>query len=301
VAIRFVAGKKYKQEYYINLMNAKVSIARLSIVSNTLLILMKLGVGLISGSVSIMSEAIHSSMDLIAAVIAFFSVRVSDNPPDSRHPYGHGKIENISGVIESLLIFLAAIWIIIEAVKKLVGEKIELDSIALGSLVMLISAIANIFVSRKLYKVARSTNSIALEADALHLKTDVYTSLGVSIGLGLIAITGINWLDPVIAILVALFIIKEAYHLLRKAFTPLIDTAWNNDEIIELEKRLTGLDVSYHDLRTRVAGNYRFIDIHIQIPENETVGSAHRYCDKIENELRSVYENLTVTIHVEPS
>ncbi len=282
-------------------MNAKVSIARLSIVSNTLLILMKLGVGLISGSVSIMSEAIHSSMDLIAAVIAFFSVRVSDNPPDSRHPYGHGKIENISGVIESLLIFLAAIWIIIEAVKKLVGEKIELDSIALGSLVMLISAIANIFVSRKLYKVARSTNSIALEADALHLKTDVYTSLGVSIGLGLIAITGINWLDPVIAILVALFIIKEAYHLLRKAFTPLIDTAWNNDEIIELEKRLTGLDVSYHDLRTRVAGNYRFIDIHIQIPENETVGSAHRYCDKIENELRSVYENLTVTIHVEPS
>lgn len=301
MAIRFVAGKKYKQEYYINLMNAKVSIARLSIVSNTLLILMKLGVGLISGSVSIMSEAIHSSMDLIAAVIAFFSVRVSDNPPDSRHPYGHGKIENISGVIESLLIFLAAIWIIIEAVKKLVGEKIELDSIALGSLVMLISAIANIFVSRKLYKVARSTNSIALEADALHLKTDVYTSLGVSIGLGLIAITGINWLDPVIAILVALFIIKEAYHLLRKAFTPLIDTAWNNDEIIELEKRLTGLDVSYHDLRTRVAGNYRFIDIHIQIPENETVGSAHRYCDKIENELRSVYENLTVTIHVEPS
>ena len=199
-------------------MNAKVSIARLSIVSNTLLILMKLGVGLISGSVSIMSEAIHSSMDLIAALIAFFSVRVSDNPPDSRHPYGHGKIENISGVIESLLIFLAAVWIIIEAAKKLIGEKIELESIALGSLVMLVSAIVNTFVSRRVYKVALSTNSIALEADALHLKTDIFTSLGVSIGLGLIAITGINWLDPVIAILVALFIIREAYHLLSKSF-----------------------------------------------------------------------------------
>lgn len=282
-------------------MNAKVSIARLSIISNTLLILMKLAVGLISGSVSILSEAIHSSMDLIAAIIAFFSVRVSDNPPDSRHPYGHGKIENISGVIESLLIFVAAIWIIFEAVNKLLGAKIELDSIALGSIVMFISAVVNIFVSRRLYKVAKATNSVALEADALHLKTDVYTSLGVAIGLGLIIVTGINWFDPVIAILVALFIVKEAYSLMVKAFTPLLDTAWNNDEIEELERTLNRLEVSYHDLRTRVAGNYRFVDIHIQIPEDVSVGKAHKYCDKIENELTGMYNNLSVTIHVEPS
>ena len=282
-------------------MNAKVSIARLSIVSNTLLILLKMAVGFISGSVSIISEAIHSSMDLVAAIIAFLSVRVSDNPPDSRHPYGHGKIENISGVIEALLIFIAAIWIIVEAVKKLAGEKIEIDSIALGSIVMLISAIVNTIVSRRLYKVARATNSVALEADALHLKTDVYTSLGVSAGLGLILITGINWLDPIIAILVALFIIKESYNLLKRAFTPLLDTAWSEAEIEELEARLNNLKVNYHDLRTRVAGNYRFIDIHIQIPEDVSVGKAHKYCDKIENELTKVYENLTVTIHVEPS
>ena len=282
-------------------MNAKVSTARLSIASNTLLIVMKLVVGLISGSVSILSEAIHSSMDLVAAIIAFFSVRVSDNPPDTRHPYGHGKIENISGVIESLLIFLAAVWIIIEAMKKLLGEKIELDSIAFGSIVMFISAIVNTFVSRRLYKVARATKSVALEADALHLKTDIFTSLGVAIGLGLIIVTGINWLDPVIAILVALFIITQAYQLLKKAFTPLLDTAWSNNEIEELKKKLNSLNVSYHDLRTRVAGNYRFVDIHIQIPEYVTVGNAHKYCDKIENELTTVYENLTVTIHVEPS
>lgn len=282
-------------------MNAKVKVARLSILSNTLLIIMKLVVGLISGSVSIMSETIHSSMDLIAAIIAFFSVKVSDNPPDSRHPYGHGKVENISGVIEALLIFIAAIWIIIEAVKKLLGAKIELDSIALGSIVMLVSAIVNIFVSRRLYKVARETNSVALEADALHLKTDVFTSLGVAVGLGLIMVTGINWLDPVVAIFVALFIIRESYYLLKKAFTPLLDTAWGEDEIVELEKTLTRLEVSYHDLRTRVAGNYRFIDIHIQIPEDVSVGKAHKYCDKIENELTGTYTNLTVTIHVEPS
>src|SRR5450759_3510622 len=170
-------------------MNAKVSIARLSILSNTLLLLLKMAVGLLSGSVSIISEAIHSSMDLIAAIIAFLSVRVSDNPPDSRHPYGHGKIENISGVIEALLIFVAAIWIIVEAVKKLFEEKIEIESIALGSIVMLISAIVNFIVSRRLYKVARETNSVALEADALHLKTDVYTSLGVAVGLGLITVS----------------------------------------------------------------------------------------------------------------
>jgi cation diffusion facilitator family transporter len=281
-------------------MNAKVSIARLSIFSNTLLIVMKLIVGLISGSVSIISEAIHSSMDLIAAIISFLSVRVSDNPPDSRHPYGHGKIENISGVIEALLIFIAAIFIIIEAVKKLFEGRIDLEAVGIGSLVMLVSAVVNFFVSRRLYKIARETNSIALEADALHLKTDIYTSLGVAIGLGLIMVTGINWLDPVVAILVALFIIKESYHLLEKAFTPLIDTAWNDDEIKELEKKLIHLEVSYHDLRTRLAGNYRFIDLHIQIPEDVSVGSAHKYCDKIENELTSCYENLTVTIHVEP-
>ena len=282
-------------------MNAKVSIARLSIVSNTLLILMKLAAGILSGSVSILSEAIHSSMDLLAAIIAFFSVRVSDYPPDSRHPYGHGKIENISGVIEALLIFIAAIWIIVEAVRKLLGEKIELDSIALGSLVMLVSALVNIIVSGRLYKVARATKSVALEADALHLKTDVYTSLGVAVGLGLIMITKINWLDPAIAILVALFIIREAYLLMIKAFTPLLDTAWSISEIEELETKLNGLEVAYLDLRTRVAGNYRFIDIHIQIPEDVSVGSAHRYCDKIENDLMQIYENLTVTIHVEPS
>ena len=282
-------------------MNAKVSIARLSIISNTLLILMKLAAGILSGSVSIISEAIHSSMDLVAALIAFFSVRVSDNPPDSRHPYGHGKIENISGVIEGVLIFIAAIWIIIEAVKKLLGEKIELDSIAVGSGVMIVSAVVNYIVSRKLYKVAHETNSVALEADALHLKTDVYTSLGVAIGLGLILVTKINWFDPLVAILVALFIIKESFQLLKRAFTPLLDAAWGDKEIQELEDTLRNMNVNYHDLRTRLAGNYRFIDLHIEIPEDVSVGSAHKYCDKIENELTSNYKNLTVTIHVEPS
>jgi cation diffusion facilitator family transporter len=282
-------------------MNQKVKVARLSIASNTLLIIMKLVVGILSGSVSIISEAIHSSMDLVAAVIAYFSVKVSDTPPDSRHQYGHGKFENVSGVIEAALIFVAAAWIIIEAVKKLLGKPFELEIIWIGAVVMFLSAVINTFVSRRLYKIARETKSIALEADALHLKTDVYTSLGVAIGLGLILVTGIKWLDPVIALLVACLIIYESFVLLKKAFFPLLDSSWTDDDIELLRKKLDQMKVNYHDLRTRTAGNYRFIDLHIVIPKNESVANAHNYCDMIEEELSKSFENLSVTTHVEPS
>lgn len=281
-------------------MKTKINTAKLSVFSNTLLIILKFTVGIISGSVSIISEAIHSSMDLIAALIAFFAVRVSDTPPDARHPYGHGKVENVSGVIEAVLILVAAVLIIIEAVKKILGEAQEIESIWIGVLVMFISAVVNAFVSRRLYKVARQTGSVVLEADALHLKTDVYTSLGVAAGLGLIMLTGVVWLDPLVAILVALLILRESYALLKKAFSPLLDSSWEAGEIEELEKTLSEMEVNYHDLRTRIAGNYRFIDVHIEIPEGESVGNAHSYCDRIEDELKRIYENLTVTIHVEP-
>jgi len=281
-------------------MNLKVKTARLSIISNTLLIVLKLGAGLASGSVSIISEAIHSFMDLLAAVIAFFSVKISDNPPDARHPYGHGKVENVSGVIEALLILAAAGFIIIEAVKKLTGKPFDLEFIWAGIIVMIISSIVNFIVSRRLYRVASETGSIALEADALHLKTDVYTSLGVAAGLGLIMLTGIKWLDPLVAIMVAGLIIYEAFNLLRKAFWPLIDTAWTDEEIRLLKKKLEMMKVNYHGLRTRIAGNYRFIDINVVIPAEHSVADAHRFCDMIEDELSRNYENLTVNIHVEP-
>jgi cation diffusion facilitator family transporter len=281
-------------------MNSKVKVARLSILSNSFLIILKVIVGMMSGSVSIISEAIHSSMDLVAAIIAFFSVRVSDNPPDSRHPYGHGKIENISGVIEAILIFIAAIWIIVEAVKKITAGILEMDSIGIGSLVMLASAIVNIIVSRKLYKVARETHSVALEADALHLKTDVYTSLGVAAGLGLILLTGIYWFDPIVAILVALLIIRESYSLLRRAFNPLLDEAWSEKEVDELKRALNEMNVPYHELRTRIAGNYRFLDLHLELQKDQSVESAHNYCDMIEEKLNARFQNLNVTIHVEP-
>jgi cation diffusion facilitator family transporter len=285
--------------YKLKFMNEKVKVARLSVLSNTVLIFIKLIVGILTGSVSIVSEAIHSTMDLVAAVIAFFSVKVSDTPPDKEHPYGHGKIENVSGVIEALLIFIASIWIIYEAVLKLISPA-EIESIGLGSLVMLVSAVVNILVSRKLYKVAKRTQSMALEADALHLKADVYTSLGVASGLGLIWLTGFYFLDPIVAILVAIFILREAYHLLKKAFTPLLDISIEDSDLQIIKKSFSDKNFEYHKLRTRICGKYKFADVHLVLPGNKTLDEVHSICDELEKELKEQISFLTITIHAEP-
>ena len=282
-------------------MNKKVRIARLSVFSNTLLIVLKLVVGLISGSISIISEAIHSFMDLLASIIAYFSVRISDTPADKRHPYGHGKFENMSGVVEAALIFVAAIWIIFEAVKKIMDPG-EVEKIGYGFIVMTISAIVNLIVSRKLYKVAKETESIALEADALHLKTDVYTSAGVAVGLLLIWIFDYHILDPVIAIIVALLILKESVELFIRAYSPLLDSSLSDNEIETIRTiigRYCNNELDYHDLRTRKAGNYNYVDFHLNLPETMTVGKAHEICDAIENDIRAAMKNTEVTIHVE--
>jgi cation diffusion facilitator family transporter len=280
-------------------MNKKVKIARLSVLSNSVLIVMKVIAGIMSGSVSIISEAIHSTIDLIAAVIAFFSVRISDAPPDHDHPYGHGKYENVSGVIEAALIFVAAVFIIVESVKKLkVGAEIE--SIGIGSLVMIISAIINSFVSYRLYRVAKETGSLALEADALHLKTDVYTSLGVGAGLGLIWITDLHILDPIVAILVAFFIILEAWNLLKKAYAPLLDNSISDDEIQIIEETCRGFSLKVHNLRTRQAGNYKFADMHLEMAPGITLGEAHEICNLIEVAVQKKIPTLDLNIHVEP-
>jgi cation diffusion facilitator family transporter len=280
-------------------MNEKISTARLSIFSNSFLILMKVVVGILGNSVSIISEAIHSGMDLLASFIAFFSVKKSDIPPDDDHPYGHGKYENVSGVIEALLIFIAAAWIIFEAVKKFSNPK-DIEQLGLGSLIMFISATVNFLVSRKLYSVAKKTDSIALEADALHLKTDVYTSLGVSIGLLLIWLTDWHILDPIIAIAVACLILKESYELLKNAYAPLLDASLSEEEIAIISKTITNHSLSFHGLKTRKSGQYRFADLHLELPENMELREVHNKCDEIENEIKSKIRNIEVSIHVEP-
>jgi len=279
----------------------KVNTARLSVFSNSLLIVLKVMVGLVSGSVSILSEAIHSAMDLVASIVAWFSVRISDTPADEQHPYGHGKFENISGVIEALLIFVAAFWIIYEAVKKIIHPS-DVEKIGYGFLVMLVSAGVNLLVSRRLYRVAKETESVALEADALHLKTDVYTSVGVATGLLLIYFTGIFLFDPIIAILVAVMILKESYELFSRAYAPLLDKSLPSGEVEQISaiiRQYCTDGISFHDLRTRKAGNYKYIDFHLNLDPEMTVRHAHELCDRIEEAIKRSVEPAEVTIHVE--
>jgi cation diffusion facilitator family transporter len=288
-------------------MSRKVKYARLSIVSNSFLIIIKVIVGILSGSVSIISEAIHSGVDLLAALIAYISVKISDTPPDECHPFGHEKVENISGVIEAVLIFVASGFIITEAVKKIVHHE-PIGSLGLGFVVMFISAVVNFIVSRKLYKVAREEESVAIEADALHLKVDVYTSLGVGAGLFLIWISGfifekpLTILDPVIAIFIALFILKESWDMMRTAFRPLIDSSISDDEIeiikksVEKYKRML---IDIHEIRTRRSGKIKHIDFHLTVPYDMTVKEAHDICDKIERDIELNIRNTKVLIHTE--
>lgn len=284
--------------------NEKSKVAALSIISNTMLVIFKLVVGVLINSVSVISEAIHSGLDLLAAIIAFYSVRTSSQPPDETHRYGHGKIENVSGTIEAILIFIAAIWIIVEAYHKIISGG-QIETVGAGLIVMGVSAVMNFFVSSTLMKTAKKTDSVALEADALHLRTDVYTSLGVLAGLAALQITGIQLLDPIIAIAVALMIIKAAYDLTVKAFAPLMDVSLPFEEEAEITNILEqyqaeGKIVNYHKLRTRRAGYARHIDLHVVVPRNFLIQEVHQFCDQIEEDIEQRLAASDVLIHAEP-
>jgi len=288
-------------------MNAvKVATARISVASNTCLVVLKLAVGLAIGSVAIISEAVHSGIDLVAAVVALLSVRKSGEPPDEDHSYGHGKFEDISGLFESILIFVAAGIIVYEAVGKILfGEVgIEPGFLPAGMAVMALSAVVNWAVSRRLMGVAKASGSIALESDAWHLRTDVYTSLGVLAGLILIRLTGIPWIDPVVAIGVAVLIMKAAYGLTRRSFADLIDQRLpdrDEDRIRAIISEHYSTCVGFHALRTRRSGPEQFIDLHLVVRRDLSVEEAHDLTDHLEQDIRTEFPRASVTIHVEPS
>lgn len=282
--------------------NKKVKAASISILSNTVLIIIKIIAGAMTGSVSIISEAIHSMMDLFAAIMAFFAVKIADKPADNEHPYGHEKAENVSGVIEGLLIVLASGMIIYEAIKKITSKE-PIESVGLGFIVMFISAFVNFLVSKYLYKVAKEEHSIAIEADALHLKADIYTSLGVGLGLMIISITKLTFLDPIVAIIIAIFILKEAWELIKNAFMPLIDEKLSDIEIDTIKKVLEAhkdIYLDYHELRTRRAGKTKHIDLHITLCSDMNVKEAHDLCDNIELQIENELKFTKILIHVEP-
>ncbi len=294
----------------------KAAVAWLSVISNTVLVILKVAVGLLIGSVSVISEAIHSGVDLLASIIALFAVRTSAKPADQDHPFGHGKFENVSGAIEALLIFIAAAWIIYEAVHKLLTRPV-IETPGWGVGVMAISAVANWVVSRMLFKVGKETDSVALQADGWHLRTDVYTSLGVMVGLGLIwagdlllrprfteaQLDVLHWLDPIAAIVVACLIVHAAWRLTLSSARDLMDVnlpeeerAWIRRMLSEFVPVLHG----YHRMRTRKAGHERFIDFHIFVDSRMTVDDSHRLAHEISRRIEEHFEGSSVTVHVEP-
>ncbi len=283
--------------------------AALSVGSNILLMLFKLVVGITTNSVSVMSEAIHSSIDLLASVIAWIAVRASGKPADNRHPFGHGKFENLSGTVEALLIFLAAGWIIYEAIHKLIRPE-PIEGFGWGVGVMCLSAVVNWLISSYLMRIGEQTDSVALTADAWHLRTDVYTSLGVMLGLALMW-TGqwlrpdldLHWIDPVAAILVGVMILQAAYELLMQAGQDLVDVALPDDELLWLRGFLASFAPAvcgFHRLRTRKAGALRFIEAHVVVDAEMSVLKSHEITEQVAAGLRARFPSVHVTIHVEP-
>ena len=287
----------------------KSSVALLSVISNTTLVLLKLSVGIIIGSVSVISEAIHSGVDLLAAVIALFAVRKSGKPADPHHPFGHGKLENISGTVEALLIFLAAGWIIFEAAKKLMHPE-PLEEVGWGVAVMTVSSVANILVSRKLFEVGKETDSVALQADAWHLRTDVYTSAGVMAGLAIIWAgklvlpeTDLSWVDPIAAIGVALLIIRAAYKLTIESARDLMDVSLPVDEEACIKKLISAFAPSvrgFHRLCTRKSGSHRFVEFHMIVNPSMSIDESHRIADMVTCSIKQQFPGTTVNIHIEP-
>lgn len=280
----------------------KIKAARLSIISNTSLVLVKLFIGILMGSVAVLSEAIHSGLDLLASIVAYYAVGKAGKPADERHPYGHGKWENVSGVVEALLILAAALYILYEAALKFT-KGAQVEHLGLGTAVMAVSAIVNWFMSGYLFRVGKKTRSIALEADALHLRADVYTSIGVLLGLVLMALTNITWLDSVAAIAVALLIIKSSIDLTRDAMGDIFDKRLpleDESRIKEIFSRYEGGCIRFHRLRSRKSGSMRFVDLHLVVPRKWSIEEAHNLSDTIERDILEILTNTQVIIHIDP-
>lgn len=288
----------------------KIIVAALSVFSNSFLVLSKIIIGLQIGSVAVISEGIHSAVDLLAACLALFAVWMVRHPADKQHPFGHGKVENISGTVEALLIFLAAAWIVKEAVGKLIHPHL-LGATGWGVGIMLVSSLVNIGVSRLLFVVGRRTDSVALRADAWHLMTDVYTSAGVMFGLLCIWVGNwlwphlyLNWIDPVAAIAVAVLIFKAAWKLTIESGRDLLDISLPAEEQAWIRSYLHSLHPTvrgFHNLRTRKAGADRFVECHVLVRADMSVEESHEITRTITNAIRQKYPGVvTVTIHIEP-
>ncbi len=285
------------------MIRTKTRAAGLSIASNAALIALKLAAGAITGSIAILTEAVHSLIDLVASVIAFVSVRKADEPADAEHPYGHEKVESLAATIEGMLILVGAAIIVYEATHRLVvGSSVE--SLGIGIAVMGVSTIANLGVSAVLFRQAKAHESPALEGDAAHLRTDALTSAGVLVGLLAVEVTGNDAFDSITALVVAVAIVAAGIRIIRRSSGVLIDEALPDAEMERVEAAIAGARTpevaGYHKLRGRRAGSRRHVDLHVQYRSGTSLELAHELAHRMRDSIEAEVPNCEVLIHVEP-
>jgi cation diffusion facilitator family transporter len=277
--------------------------AALSVLSNSTLILLKVIAGTVTGSVAILTEAVHSSIDLVASVVAYISVRKAGEPADETHRYGHEKIENLAAAIEGILVLVGSAVIVFEAIRRLVGHG-QLHSIPLGIAVVAVALVVNVIVSSRIATAARVTDSPALEGDAAHLRTDALTSAGVLTALVLVKLTGAQWIDPVVALLVASAIVITGVRLLNRSSRVLVDEALPDQEVESIREAIAAFAadgvVGYHELRTRRAGSRRYVDLHLQFRQGTSLEDAHRIAHELQDRIGGRLAGADVLIHLEP-
>jgi cation diffusion facilitator family transporter len=282
---------------------SKQRTASLSILSNSGLILLKVVAGTLTGSVAILTEAVHSSIDLVASIVAFVSVRKAGEPADETHRYGHEKIENLSAAIEGILILVGSATIAFEAVRRLITGG-RLRTVGLGIGVVAFSIAVNVVVAGIIARKARQTDSAALEGDAAHLRTDALTSAAVLLALALVKLTGAHWIDPAAALLVAGVIVLTGVRLLNRSSRVLVDQALPAAEVGQIRRVVEAFAprgvVGYHELRTRRAGPRRYVDLHVQFRAGTSLEDAHHTAHELQDAIAARLQGVDVLIHLEP-
>lgn len=278
----------------------KRSIALTSVLAAIFLTTLKLIVGFATGSLGILSEALHSGLDLVASVITFFAVKFADQPADHEHHYGHGKIENYSALIETILLFITCAWIIYEAARRLIYSDVEIEVTVWSFIVVITSILVDISRSRALYRVAKKHDSRALEADALHFSTDIWSSFVVLIGL-IGASFNFFYADSIAALIVAFIVLSVTYKLGKKSFDALVDKAPEglNEIIKNIVDQIPEVKVS-HDIKVRESGSTKFVDLNIHVDKNMSIQQAHEISHKVEKAITGRIKNIEVMVHTEP-
>jgi cation diffusion facilitator family transporter len=281
----------------------KTGAALISVASNSILIAVKVAAGLLTGSIAILTEAIHSAIDLLASFVALFSVRKADEPADEDHPYGHEKAENVAAGAEAMLILVGAAIVGFEAIRRF-GESTELENVGIGIAVIAGSALVNIVVSAYLSRRARQHDSPALEGDAAHLRADAWTSVAVLVGLALVEITGQQAFDSIAALIVGVAIVGSGIRLMKRSTSVLMDEALPAEEMDRIESAIAAARpeamAGYHKLRGRRAGARRHVDLHVQFRRGTSLEDAHAHAHKLRDAIEGAVEHADVLIHTEP-